>query len=80
MSNRARSTRPPTTYYAPFCEECGAQCIVAPLGLLVRLQREHPVEGMTDVLEKMRRIADLEKEISVCPGCGLTTVAWDFAR
>jgi len=76
MSTRRKATKPrprPSSTEAAPCGHCGTERIVAPLHILVGLQRAHPLPGFGDVLDALGRWYKPAQLIAVCPGCMCTT-------
>ena len=51
------------------CSHCGTERIVAPLSLIVGLNRKHPLPGLAPVLADLVHRVGSEELASVCPGC-----------
>ncbi len=71
MPHKAHSARPAPGGYAPSCRDCRGELIVAPLGLLIRLVRDHPnvkvlVAPLRDLVQAGWPVGN---EVSVCPTC-----------
>lgn len=55
--------------FFPSCVHCGAECIVAELGVFARLNREHPLPGFGEVLDDLTAEVGRGGILSICTGC-----------
>lgn len=51
------------------CSHCRTERIVAPLSLLVGLNRKHPLPGLAEPLAQLVAFAGPDELASICPGC-----------
>ena len=51
------------------CSHCGAERIVAPIDLMIGLDRRHPLPGLGAALSELATYAGSTAMAAICPGC-----------
>lgn len=78
--SKTRRRPTPTSQKAPAlypCSHCRTERIVAPLSLLVGLNRQHPVPGLGDALAALVAMCGSDELAAICPGCMCLTTDLD---